>query len=359
MSRTSLSTLALATVLAASLAPLPAQDEPAAAPAAPAVEITQELVVSEVKLSEQELKFVEELRLDAGEIAALEAKPLYQFKEDEVGKYLAYMQKKVPALPKRIVTLGRKNIGQPYELYLLGEFPFETYDPQPLYCLEKSDCVVFSEHSYAMALTKDWPGFFAMLQRIRYKDGVIGVASRNHYTESDWDKNNTWLVKDISQELAGDRAVAFHQKVDRAKFLKNRYKIDRNIPVEEFSDVFVPVDMIPEIEKQLRDGDYVNVMVGPSPDKAWATHVGLIAIADDGTVDFLHSTPPRVREQPLAEYISNRREKEASQEAGKPILFGFKFLRLEDDPIANLRRLDGDAAPKVSAPAEARLAAGN
>ena len=97
--------------------------------------------------------------------------------EAEVDKYLKFLSATEPDLRKRIVHLARKNIGQPYEIYLLGEMPFEPYDPQPIYCLTKSDCLVFTEHTYAMALTDNWPAFMRMLQRIRYRDGQLGVAA--------------------------------------------------------------------------------------------------------------------------------------------------------------------------------------
>ena len=126
-------------------------------------------------------------------IAPLLAKPLYQFNEAETGRYITYLQTAEPDLRKRIVHLARKNIGQPYRLNLLGEFPYQLHDALPMFSLEQSDCVVFSEHTYAMALSHSWEEFFWMLQRIRYKDGVIGVTSRNHYTEVDWNVNNTWL----------------------------------------------------------------------------------------------------------------------------------------------------------------------
>ncbi|MCC6546965.1 DUF1460 domain-containing protein [Candidatus Sumerlaeota bacterium] len=281
---------------------------------------------------------------------AIQKKPLYKMKPAEVDRYIAYAHETEPDLRKRIAMIGRKNIGQPYQLYLLGEFPYEIYDSQPLFCIEKSDCVVFSEHTYAMALSKDWPTFFRMLQRIRYKNGEIGVASRNHYTEADWDRNNSWLVKDISAELAGDRAQPFAQKIDRARFLKKRYQIDRDIPVQNFKDVYVPWDKVAEIEDQLQEGDFVNVMRSSGdPSSAYAGHVGLIVKGPNGEVHFLHSTPPRVKEQPLSEFIANAR-KWADTKA-KPTdakLMGFKFLRLEADPIANLNEIDGDAAPRVT-----------
>jgi hypothetical protein len=67
----------------------------------------------------------------------------------------------------------------------------------------------------------------------------------------------------------------------------------------------------------------------------------------------IHSTPPNVREEPLAEYIARSTASAAELDAaGKPRLVGFKFLRLADTPLAKLRQLDGPAAPRVSLPLE-------
>ena len=77
------------------------------------------------------------------ELTALLNKPLYRMQPAEVGRFLAWQQLDQPQLRQRVAALARKNIGQPYELYLLGEFPYETYDRQPLFDLAKSDCVVF------------------------------------------------------------------------------------------------------------------------------------------------------------------------------------------------------------------------
>ncbi|UUZ49366.1 DUF1460 domain-containing protein [Massilia sp. B-10] len=129
-------------------------------------------------------------------------KPIYTMSPQEAGDYIASMYQAQPDLRKRIAAIGRQNIGQPYSLNLLGEFPYELHDKLPLYSLEKKDCVVFAEHTYAMALSQSWEQFFWTLQRIRYKDGVIGVASRNHYTEVDWNVNNRWLLTEITAALA-------------------------------------------------------------------------------------------------------------------------------------------------------------
>lgn len=294
--------------------------------------------------------------LEKAEIDALAAKPLYTFTEAEVGRYLAYTQAAYPNLRDRVMHLARKNLGQPYELYLLGEAPFETYDPQPLYCLDRSDCVVFAEHTYAMALSHDWESFFAMLQRIRYKNGEIGVATRNHYTEADWNPSNAWLVTDITRDLVGEKAGTFTQTIDRSKFLKNRYKIDRAYEPVKWTDQYVKWEDVESIGDKLQEGDFVNVVRGKGEGK-WVGHVGMIARGPKGELHLIHSVEPTVREEPLARLIQRERDRyEKNKDAEKPPaqLFGFKFLRLNEDALERLQAIDGNDAPRVSAPSLAK-----
>lgn len=289
-------------------------------------------------------------RTEAATIAPLKDKPLYQFTEREVDLYLRHLSATEPDLRKRIVHLARKNLAQPYELYLLGEAPFEQTDPQPIYCLDRSDCVVFAEHTLAMALGRDFPSFMSMLQRIRYKDGQIGVVTRNHYTEADWNVNNRWLVTDVTNELGGDGVKPFSQKVDRAKFFKSRYKLDETMPVETIEESFIPYERIDSVKPLLRDGDLVNFVTGRG-DGFWVGHVGLVAHSPDGTVNLIHSAKPQVREEPIDAYIARMTKNAAADDAaGKARFRGFKFLRLTEDPLANLRAIDGPQAPVVKLP---------
>jgi len=320
------------------------------------------------ELTREQAVACQRLGLEPQELAQLTAKPLYKFNEAEVDAYLRFLSATEPDLGKRIMHLARKNIGQPYEIYLLGEMPFEPYDPQPLYCLGKSDCVVFAEHTYAMALSHNWPSFMKMLQRLRYRDGRIGVATRNHYTEADWNISNRWLVEDITAELAGDAGIEFEQKIDRAKFLKNRYGLETDFAVVHHRDVYLPFEEIDLAKDKLRDGDFVNVVrgtvkPGAAPAEifggnAFVGHVGLVARGDNGELHMIHSTKPSVRKETLDAYIANAtKDLAANDESGKPRLLGFKFLRLRDDPLKNLQQIDGDDAPRVTLPSggEAKL----
>jgi hypothetical protein len=291
--------------------------------------------------SDQQIEAAGRIGIGREELTHLMSQPLYKMQPREVDHYLAYLQATEPSVRNRVAMLARKNIGQPYELYLLGEFPYQVQDDQPLFNLAKSDCVVFVEHTYAMALSRSWDEFFWMLQRIRYRGGVIGVATRNHYTELDWVKENAWLVTDISQEIAGEKAATYSMTVDRQKFLHGRYNVDAQIPVENSVETFVPQDVVPEVVPKLNQGDYVNIISSKAnPEKGtvdhWASHVGLVVIAADGTRHILHSSEPKVREETFESFMKRAHDREANNlRIGKKdnkVFAGFKFFRLNENP---------------------------
>ncbi len=242
--------------------------------------------------------------------------PLYTFHEKEVDQYLRHLQTRLKTPLARLAHLARKNIGQPYEIFCLGEYPFETYDPDPLYCLDRSDCVTFTEQMYAMALSRSWEGFFAMLQRIRYKDAQIGVATRNHYTAADWNVNNAWLFEDVTEKVGG-KTETFSMNVDRARMLKKQFGLDTQIPKEAFRTSYLPTPSLAPVYPNLREGDIVEVIKGKGSSR-WVGHVGLFVRGPEGAPHFLHSTAPKVREESLPGYAAR----------GKGKVFGFKFLRL-------------------------------
>jgi hypothetical protein len=273
--------------------------------------------------------------IDPAELQQLLAKPLYRMKPAEIGRYLAYLQKVEPNFRERVVHLARKNIGQPYEVYLLGEFPYEVVDDQPLFQLAKSDCLVFAEHTYAMALAHSWEDFFWVLQRMRYRDGVISVATRNHYTDGDWNPQNNWLVKDISESLAGARAAKYSTVIDRARFFRERYKLERPQAAETITERFIPTAIVSEVLTQLLPGDFVNVISIVDGDHI-VSHVGLVVTGENGERRMLHSAEPAVREESFASFIERAidREKRANAKGrSAKVLVGFKFLRLNDNPV--------------------------
>ena len=334
-------------------------------------------------LTQPEIESASKVGLDFELLSEMKGKQLFEFSEIEVDKYLGYLQVHIPDFRDRIDFLAHKNLGQEYDIYLLGEFPFEVYDEQPVFCLEKSDCVVFSEHTYAMALSNDWKSFMAMLQRIRYKDGVISYTTRNHYTEADWIVNNSWLLKDITIDLAKDDTKYVHSTIKKSNFFR-RNGLDYAVPEIDLNWNYIPAKYIESVIGELKTGDFVNVVRGSSPENVYVGHVGLISVDHDGTVYFIHSTSPQVKKQTLISYmeqslklseerkiynaevdkenaeIKKENEKLRAANGGKPnsdekrlkshkpYFYGFKFLRLQENAMDNLKKIDGPNAPKIT-----------
>ncbi len=260
------------------------------------------------------------------ELPPLADKPLYAFSEDQIDRYVGWLHEREPSLRARIMHLARKAIGQRYEIYLLGEFPFEGYDPDPLYNFARSDCLTFCEHMYALAMARDFPDFLRILQRIRYRDGIVGMLTRNHYTIADWNRNNAFFLEDITTKLGGGRVhVPLHQVVRRARFFA-KFGLGQNIPDEPVTDAYIPKDRVPEILDELRDADFVNIIRGNDKSQ-YCGHTGLIAIGPDGQVNFLHSARPQVREEPLVGYLQRDRRS-----------LGIKILRLRPGAERLMRR---------------------
>ncbi len=338
----------------------------------------------ETTLTPQEIEVTKIVNLHPEELQKLKSKPIYQFTPQQLDKYLNYLHTTIPNLRDRVKHIARKNLAQPYRLFLLGEFPFELTDPEPLFNLKESDCVVFAEHTYAMALGWDWASFFAILQRIRYKNGEIGLLTRNHYTELDWNINNSWLLEDITQELAADKAVSVYTEYDKSKFFKKNWGIDVKELKEALTWYYIPYEILPQIIDKLDTGDFVNVVRGyEEPNNKWVSHVGLIIKNEDGSVNFIHSVSPKVKEEPLLmfckeevklnekrkqyneivaiknlqiqQYNTNLRKKTGGKPhkkekkllSKKPYFYGFKFLRLRENPLEELRKIDGDKTPLV------------
>jgi hypothetical protein len=264
--------------------------------------------------------------------AAQAPQQIYQMTPQEAHAFISELHRSEPDVRKRVAAIARRNIGQPYKLNLLGEFPYQLHDNLPMFSLGYSDCLVFAEHTYAMALSESWEEFFWMLQRIRYKDGVVGVATRNHYTEVDWNINNRWLLTDISAALAGPEAPSYPQVVDRAQFLKVQHKTDSNIPVQQTRQTYVPLAGVAQAIQQLQEGDMVDV-VSERNGNYLVTHVGLVVLDVQGARHFLHSSEPAVREESFEAFIGRTQAREtrnAREGRAGSRLVGFKFLRLND-----------------------------
>ena len=87
--------------------------------------------------------------------------------------------------------IGQEYLGTKYQFDPLGEE--KAPDNDPLIRTDAFDCMTFVETSIAH-------GDIEKLTNIRYKDGIIDIKNRNHFTELDWLENNKDLFENVSDE---------------------------------------------------------------------------------------------------------------------------------------------------------------
>jgi len=124
------------------------------------------------------------------------------------------------SLPQRVEAISKLFLGVPYKLGPLGEGPDGEFDRDPLIRFDAFDCTTFVETVMALALDSDLDSATRTLQKIRYKDGQIGYATRNHFIELDWVPNNVraGYLRDITSDVAGRNAVKVHKTISKRRW---------------------------------------------------------------------------------------------------------------------------------------------
>ncbi len=107
---------------------------------------------------------------------------------------------KLPAGPvhQRMEEASRLLLGRPYLMGPMGEGDARLGDPRPRVQLDTFDCVTFIEQVEALARSSSAEGFRSVLDSIRYHEGKVSWATRNHDMECGWFSSNHARVKLLS-----------------------------------------------------------------------------------------------------------------------------------------------------------------
>jgi hypothetical protein len=257
-----------------------------------------------------------------------------------------------------IDLVSRQFLGKKYVLGPLGEGEVGEYDQSPRSRLDVFDCTTFVETMISLARSTDAQDFQANMDRIRYRDGQVGYATRNHFPEADWIPNNTaaGLVRDITSEVAGDGVLKFsHARNDkrswyRAKTLDSLHLPGADAPakaralerlrhegdgmaVQHVKLGYIPTESLrgdPRLIERIPSGSVINIVR-----KDWAppgagtpmivSHTGF-AIRIGGVLYFRNasSVPNKMQvlDIPLAEYLAPY--------LGHPTVRGINILEVSD-----------------------------
>jgi hypothetical protein len=148
--------------------------------------------------------------------------PFQPLGNTQVQDELRRVHRQAASLPRRVEAVSELFLGTPYKLDALGEGPDGEFDRDPLIRFDAFDCTTFVETVMALSLESDLESAARTLQKIRYKDGQIGYATRNHITELDWVPNNVraGYLRDITSEVAGRDAIEMSKTVSKRDWLR-------------------------------------------------------------------------------------------------------------------------------------------
>lgn len=201
----------------------------------------------------------------------------------------------VPGIPSGENYLGAKYIRDP-----LGEE--KAPDKDPLIRTDAFDCTTFVETVMA-------GGDVSNLNQIRYKDGEIDFMNRNHFIETDWLKNNSNRVKNVSAQYGKTKTRRL--TIDKAKWLKKVHKIDTDIAPE-----FVTLEYVPYKNLSLPNNTETMIVLFISANsnsvdtigtELAVTHMGLLLPGGE-TLRHASSAAGHVVDADFMKYSSRRRQ---------------------------------------------------
>ncbi len=191
-----------------------------------------------------------------------ENKNLFEMTNAEIDLLLSETAKSNKTITEKMSLFSDLFLETPYNIVCSGDGPYALYEPQPLVNFKETNCMVYCEHVLALSISDSWDNFFNNLQQIRYKDGMIGMRTRNHYTMGDWLPENNWLLDDVSDKVAGEFTKQVTRTISHTNFFKNKGISDLRyvLPDREMTINYVPKDALDKVEYNYKNGDVLALL---------------------------------------------------------------------------------------------------
>ncbi len=205
---------------------------------------------------------------------------------------------------ERMVYYSERFLGGPYDFTATGEGAHGLYDQNPLLNFKKVNCMTLCETVLALALSDNYEEMFNVLQHIRYRNGIIGMGSRNHYTMADWLPANSWCLHDVTSLVGAADTRQLTRTISHRKFFSE--KEIKNIPVmlpdREVTIDYVPLKKLTNHIEKINSGDII-ALIQDKPN-IFSAHM-LLAIKKNGKLVFRHAwlKAGKVVDTPFREYL--------------------------------------------------------
>lgn len=135
--------------------------------------------------------------------------------------------------------IGAEYLGTKYVLNPLGEGA--GIDSDPLIRFDAFDCVTFVETALA-------GGDQEKLNKIRYQDGAVDFVNRNHFIDTDWLRNNSDLVQNVSAQYAP--TTIRRVTIDKKNWFKKNHNIDTKFKKQTVELEYIPYKYAKDITVQ-------------------------------------------------------------------------------------------------------------
>ncbi len=189
-------------------------------------------------------------------------KKFYQMTNAEIGQVIEQTAEQNLTISEKINLLSDYFMGTPYNLTCTGDGPYALLEAWPLVNFKETNCMAFCEHVLALSISDSWDHFFDNLQQIRYKDGLIGMKTRNHYTMADWLPQNSWLLQDVSATVGGSYTKQVTRIISHRTFFKGKGMSDMRdvLPDRTITLDYVPLEALDKVKERIKAGDILALL---------------------------------------------------------------------------------------------------
>lgn len=212
----------------------------------------------------------------------------------------------VAGLTARLEYFSRVMKGIPYKLGPMGESYLDSIENKPIVYMDSVDCVTYLEHALAMALAPNENAIVPLLQKIRYRDGVIDFMHRKHYLLADWVGEGKFARP---MQVPGDTVVK-RTMPKRAFFKAKKLKYDK--PDSPIDIRYLPYDRAIEMASKPYEGPLMvtGIAFVAAKEDLDATHTGFVVFRQGELPMLRHAAwKKQVLELPLVDYLNSRKGK--------------------------------------------------
>jgi hypothetical protein len=228
-------------------------------------------------------------------------------------------------------------LGAPYRYGPLGEGPKARYDRDPIYRRDRFDCVTYLETVMAYALAESEAQSIPLLQQIRYKDGKIDFAHRNHFTFPQWlvENHKRGIIFPTTESIGGPYLQSYHQAIPPSLWKGTRWK--QRIPFSmlptSYTVRYIPLKDIHKVLHKLPWFGWMGEVFDLPHNASTIAHVGFFVRESPNLLYFRHANagPRGVRQDLLLPYAKARLRNRPKHPHPKRIL-GFIFAFFPQHP---------------------------